>query len=1190
MSSTLAVCQLLGAYPDEITGTMSLSLASRLTGDDVDDQDARADMVRLAALDPDHYQRLSREFRERYGRQQALRIDHVLDRCWTASEPPAAVLLLTGVITAECLEVIDKYAQAFTVVVYLDALNREFLDLEAVRHSGSTTDLEIGAPTVVIRGPKNTFQQNLQRGQSIAATASETQRMLIKLTDTGAYDSLSICLEEFDSKKQRTVAVQLAAGGISADVNVSGRVKQRSRLSPDANLSCVELITLVSGDERALNLRKVLVVPGEAEDILADAARELTAGGFSERTIRRLEPVLTDTTLPSMTRELARLLQKAAHTVLAMQRESANNQATGTPAPLDAMVIPVPIEYPAEVLYSVLSKDATRSDTETQLRELLDKRKQSLAGRVRSWFLRADDVNIAHAGYTWVFYATLGSYDEERARSTLSRQQTMLQTLGQLTDLPIELVYRFTMSLDPGTNAARNRFAVICRTKHTGDATKDAKARKEAEAFARLVHTVMHAGYQVTWTDRPDMARALHPGEERKIYRFAADAWPSGNPWPDWGLIASMVDMLGTDTTLEMVARPTSRAVQDAGSDVQSSIELVDNIRLKAGGPQSLRVDFTLSATDLPDSLVQLIEDEFQVRRLGSDDEKALGSQAIRPYDALKRFHPPFGDLPSRGVIEPAPLYLFVEAASFPAIGLELGTATARLPRVDQDEPVRLGVRDRLRHMYIIGKTGAGKTNFLKNLAAQDVNVQGQGMAVIDPHGELVDHTLAAVPKHRLNDVILLDFSQLNYLPVLNPLSKGMTGIRREQSIQMVLRLLRERVYHEFTGPRFEQMVRMCLATIIHERFPDTPALHRVPRLLEDQEYRKAVVAHIKDPEITRQWRFHDSQRGDRDFASTLDWAVSKFADLAQDETLLLTLGGGEATVDLEEVVRQQKILLVKLPEAVIGPDAAQFLGALVVIELRLAAFRRGPDGIHDPFFVYLDEFQKFATTDIDKLVAEARKFGIGFVLAHQNLQQLHEFSVFTGSQSRSLFDAVMGNVANTFVFNVGVVDRPQLAQQLGINTESLARVGRFEAVARVTVDGKEVGPFVLRPPLANQTANPRNLKIVEERMQKDTGPWQSTGDLLQTAMARYHAEKPVTKALPKASARPAEGFLDRWLAEHRVQSADGGWGNSGDISKDTPRWLDPVKALHDAPKAAPTARPSFADTIQGWLDQRTHG
>jgi hypothetical protein len=302
---------------------------------------------------------------------------------------------------------------------------------------------------------------------------------------------------------------------------------------------------------------------------------------------------------------------------------------------------------------------------------------------------------------------------------------------------------------------------------------------------------------------------------------------------------------------------------------------------------------------------------------------------------------------------------------------------------------------------------------------------------------------------------------------------------------------------------------------------------------------------------------------------------------LLEDETLKLTLAGDERTVDFERIITDGKILLVKLPEGSIGPDAAEFLGGLIVAQLRLAAFRQGSEFLAArgrKHFVYLDEFQRFTTTDIARVVAEARKFGLGFVLANQNLEQLREFSRYAGHSDDSLLAAILGNVGSTIVFKTGTLDSSRMEQHLGLKAGSLARLDRFEAVASVLVDGRDVGPFTLSPKLVSSYANPRNMQRVVELMHKPGGVWRPMADLMvRTAQITVGGSESPRSNAPRIAEDKTDGsFLDSWLEQRRQAEA---------VSKTLDRPLVP-RVPSSKERAA-----GFPQAIDTWImNRRGHG
>jgi hypothetical protein len=208
---------------------------------------------------------------------------------------------------------------------------------------------------------------------------------------------------------------------------------------------------------------------------------------------------------------------------------------------------------------------------------------------------------------------------------------------------------------------------------------------------------------------------------------------------------------------------------------------------------------------------------------------------------------------------------------------------------------------------------------------------------------------------------------------------------------------------------------------------------------------------------------------------------------------------------------------------------------------------------------------------DIGTVVAEARKFGLGFLLAHQNLEQLREFSAYSGRQNQSLFAAVMGNVANSVVFRPGVVDAELLGSHVGVKSSSLLKVGRYEALARLTLDGREVGPFTLRPPLARTPANPRNVARLEELIRKPGGPWRTLDDAEAAIKGTLAADK------ADAHNRVQESnFLDDWLKSRRTREVSSSVVSASEVVG----MLRGAVEMHSPP-------PALADALLDWSEAR---
>jgi hypothetical protein len=333
-----------------------------------------------------------------------------------------------------------------------------------------------------------------------------------------------------------------------------------------------------------------------------------------------------------------------------------------------------------------------------------------------------------------------------------------------------------------------------------------------------------------------------------------------------------------------------------------------------------------------------------------------------------------------------------------------------------------------------------------------------------------------------------------------------MDAIRRDRTIQDLIRLTRSRVFHEHTGPRFEEYVRLALRTLLDPGYPEPASIVELPRLLTNKDFRRAILKQLTDPELKERWKFEDEMEKGRDWGETIHYVTAKFDELVRDNTLRAVLGGSRSSVDIEDVVGRNLILLVRIPQAVIGKESADFIGSLILMQMQSAIIRRR-DSIHFELgagslhFVYVDEFQNFANTDFHTIVAEARKFNIGFTLAHQNLEQLREFRTYTGSTEQRLISAILGNVANIICFRIGSPDAGAIERQIGVKAEDIGRIGRYAAICRLTVDGDELAPFTMTTEEAKRLENPSVVSRITARMHETC--WHRREETLDTIAGR---------------------------------------------------------------------------------------
>ena len=369
------------------------------------------------------------------------------------------------------------------------------------------------------------------------------------------------------------------------------------------------------------------------------------------------------------------------------------------------------------------------------------------------------------------------------------------------------------------------------------------------------------------------------------------------------------------------------------------------------------------------------------------------------------------------------------------------------------------GIRpdDRRRHLAIIGKTGMGKTTLFQRLISSDI-LAGRGLALVDPHGDLADAVLDAVPSHRTNDVILFDAGDRDY-----PLSFNVLACREADQRGLVASAVvsaLKKLYGDSWGPRLEHILRNALLALLE--VPGTSLL-ALQRLLSDLDYRKSIVSQVHDPVVRSFWEKEFATWKPQYRAEAIAPIQNKVGQFLSQPILRAIVGQSRTSLDLRRVMDDGQILIVNLSKGRIGEDASMLLGSLVVTGIQLAAMSRAdvPEKDRQDFALYVDEFQNFATDSFATILSEARKYKLSLVLANQYLAQMDEATL----------EAVFGNVGSLLVFQVGARDAEALAEQLGgdATPQDLIALPRYRAYARLLVDGMPSRPFSLEtlPPPA---------------------------------------------------------------------------------------------------------------------------
>ncbi|MBI4096330.1 MAG: type IV secretion system DNA-binding domain-containing protein [Candidatus Levybacteria bacterium] len=411
--------------------------------------------------------------------------------------------------------------------------------------------------------------------------------------------------------------------------------------------------------------------------------------------------------------------------------------------------------------------------------------------------------------------------------------------------------------------------------------------------------------------------------------------------------------------------------------------------------------------------------------------------------------------------------------ASIPTSGLYLGKSTYR----GLAKPVYMDIDDRRRHMYIIGKTGTGKSEFLKDMIMQDIR-GGQGLAVIDPHGDLIDDVLPQIPAKRAEDVILFDPSD-----TARPMGFNMLEAETEEQKHYVVSSIIGLMYKLFDpnktgiiGPRFEHAIRNAMLTVMYEK---GSTFVEVVRILTDANYVQELLPKVQDPIIRRYWTDQIAQTSDFHKSEVLDYIVSKFGRFVTNKMIRNIIGQSDSAFNFRKVMDEQKILLVNLAKGKIGEENSQFLGLILVPKILVAAMSRQDmaKDLRRDFFLYVDEFQNFATPDFAQILSEARKYKLNLVVANQ----------FIGQMDEDVKNAIFGNVGSVISFRVGVNDANYLQHEFQpVFTEAdLINVERYNTYVKTIVGGEPVTPFSmdLTRDMSREKAlaNPRVAELVRE-------------------------------------------------------------------------------------------------------------
>jgi len=387
----------------------------------------------------------------------------------------------------------------------------------------------------------------------------------------------------------------------------------------------------------------------------------------------------------------------------------------------------------------------------------------------------------------------------------------------------------------------------------------------------------------------------------------------------------------------------------------------------------------------------------------------------------------------------------------------------------------RFGIKEKNRrgHMYIIGKTGTGKSTLIENMVASDIKA-GNGLALIDPHGDLAEDILRLVPKRRIDEVIYFNPADMEYPIAFNPLEK--VGLDYHHLIASGLISVFKKVWSEFWGPRLEHILRNSILTLLE--YPGSTLLD-IPKLLTDKEFRKQVLKSVHHQQVREFWLYEFEKYSTWLRSQAISPILNKVGQFLTSIPLRNIVGQNKNTFRFRMVLDEGKILIANLAKGRIGEDNCSLLGAMMVTKIQLAALSRTdlPENKRKAFCLYVDEIHNFLTLSFADILSEARKYGLNLVLAHQYIEQLDQ----------KIRAAIFGNAGTIISFRVGVDDAKYLAREFYpvFDEADLVNLANYNIYLKLLIDGvasRAFSAITLGPPKRKRSYKDKIIETSRKR------------------------------------------------------------------------------------------------------------
>lgn len=473
-----------------------------------------------------------------------------------------------------------------------------------------------------------------------------------------------------------------------------------------------------------------------------------------------------------------------------------------------------------------------------------------------------------------------------------------------------------------------------------------------------------------------------------------------------------------------------------------------------------------------------------------------------------------------------------------------------------RNELKKFGIKtdDRRRHMYLIGKTGMGKSTVLENMIVDDIRA-GYGVAVVDPHGDLAEKIIEYIPSHRVKDVVYFNPADINFPIAFNVVEQVEPHLRHLVASGLIG--VFQKLWADSWGPRLEYILRNAILAILD--FPGSTLLG-VVRMLSDKNYRKRVVANIKDPVVKAFWEKEFSGYADKFAAEAVSPIQNKVGQFLSSSLMRNIIGQVKSSIDIRNIMDEGKILIMNLSKGRIGEDNSALLGAMMITKIQLASMSRVdlPEKDRRDFYLYIDEFQNFSTDSFANILSEARKYRLNLILAHQYIEQLNE----------KVKPAVFGNVGTLIVFRVGAADAEELVKEFTpiFSEEDLVNLPKYEMYLKLMIDGIASSPFsaIGLPPLKAEEKTDNIEQVIAYSREK----YATDREAVEEKIMRWHESYGDDERSKNQISKQNLSKLSPSQAESLSQNVSGNIGSANNnIKEQVKSKIEPKESTSKAKK-----------------------